>query len=286
MPSTNSIAVSAATVPQAAEAPKAGGLVRRVVSALVLASVGVLSIEAGGVLFYSAVLLVASLLAWEWARLADRSAIRAGAAGASLFVVLAIGLTLSSFSLAFGLVVAVAVVWLAIGLIANPFGRWIALGILYVGASAVAALWLRADPTGGREAVFWLVAVCIATDTGAYFVGRALRGPKLAPRLSPNKTWAGCVGGLLCAGAVGYVAAPYMRMSDAFLLAAASVGVSVTAQVGDLLESAAKRCFGVKNSGSLVPGHGGLFDRFDSIVGATLAVAVACLFIGRSVILW
>jgi phosphatidate cytidylyltransferase len=287
MPSTNSIAASAVTVPPAAEAPAAGGLTRRVVSALVLAGFGVFSIEAGGGLFYSTVLLVASFLVWEWARFADRSAIRAGVAGASLLVALAVvGLTLSPFSLAFGLVVALAVVWLAAGLIAVPSGRWIALGVLYVGAWAVAALWLRADPTGGREAVFWVVAVCVATDTGAYFVGRALRGPKLAPRLSPNKTWAGCVGGLLCAGAVGYVAAPYMRMSDAFLLTAASVAVSFAAQVGDLVESAAKRRHGVKNSGSLVPGHGGLFDRFDSIIGATLAVAVACLFIGRSVILW
>jgi phosphatidate cytidylyltransferase len=257
-----------------------------VASALVLAGFGALSIEAGGVLFYSAVLLVASLLVWEWARLADRSAARAGAAGVSLLVALAVGLTLSPLSLAFGLVVAVAVVWLAIGLIGVPSGRWTALGIIYVGAWAVAALWLRADPTGGRETVFWLIGVCIATDTGAYFIGRALRGPKLAPRFSPSKTWAGCIGGLLCAGIVGYVAAPYMRAADAFLLATASVGVSVTAQVGDLVESAAKRRYGVKNSGSLVPGHGGLFDRFDSIVGATLAVAAACLFIGRSVILW
>ncbi|MHB1217609.1 MAG: phosphatidate cytidylyltransferase [Alphaproteobacteria bacterium] len=286
MPSTNSIAVSAVTVPPAAEAPGAGGLARRAASALVLAGFGALSIEAGGVLFYSVVLLVASLLVWEWARLADRSTARAGAAGASLLVALAVGLTLSPFSLAFGLVVAVAVVWLAVGLIAVPSGRWTALGIFYVGAWAVAALWLRADPTGGREAVFWLVGVCIATDTGAYFIGRALRGPKLAPRLSPNKTWAGCIGGLLCAGAVGYVAAPYMRMSGAVLLAVASVGVSIAAQAGDLLESAAKRRHGVKNSGNLIPGHGGLFDRFDSIIGATLAVAAACLFIGRSVILW
>lgn len=286
MPSTNSIAVSAVTVPPAAEAPRAGSLARRVASALVLAGFGALSIEAGGVLFYSTVLLVAALLVWEWVRLADRSAVRAGVSGVSLLLALAVGLTLSPFSLAFGLVVAVAVVWLAIGLIAVPSGRWAALGIFYVGAWAVAALWLRADPTGGREAIFWLVAVCVATDTGAYFIGRALHGPKLVPRLSPNKTWAGCIGGLLCAGIVGYVAAPYMRMSDAFLLAAASVGVSVAAQVGDLVESAAKRRYGAKDSGSLVPGHGGLFDRFDSIVGATLAVAIACLFVGRSVILW
>lgn len=286
MPSTNSIAVSAVTVPPEAEAPGAGSLARRAVSALVLAGFGALSIEAGGILFYSSVLLVASLLVWEWARLADRSSMRAGVAGASLLVALAIGLTLSPYSLVFGLIVALAVTWFAIGLIAVPTGRWIALGVLYVGAWAVAALWLRADPTGGRETVFWLVAVCVATDTGAYFIGRALRGPKLMPRLSPNKTWAGCIGGLLSAGLVGYVAAPYMRVSDAALLAAASVGISVAAQVGDLLESAAKRRYGVKNSGSLIPGHGGLFDRFDSIVCATLAVAVACLFIGRSVSLW
>jgi phosphatidate cytidylyltransferase len=85
---------------------------------------------------------------------------------------------------------------------------------------------------------------------------------------------------------LGYLAAPYMRVSDAVLLAGASVVVSVAAQVGDLLESAAKRRYGAKDSGRLIPGHGGLFDRFDSIVGATLAVAAACLFVGRGVILW
>lgn len=286
MPSTNSIAVNAVTVPQAVEVPRTGSLARRVASALVLAGLGALSIEAGGVLFNSTVLLVAAVLVWEWVRLADRSAVRAGISGVSLLLALAVGLTLSTFSLAFGLVVAVALVWLVIGLIAIPSARWTALGVLYVGAWAVAALWIRADPTGGREAVFWLVAVCVATDTGAYFIGRALRGPRLAPRMSPNKTWAGCIGGLLCAGIVGYVAAPYMRMSDALLLSAASVGVSVAAQVGDLVESAAKRRHGAKDSGSLIPGHGGLFDRFDSIVGATLAVAIACLFVGRGVILW
>jgi len=273
-------------VPPEAEAPEAGSLGRRAVSALVLAGIGVLSIGAGGILFNVAVLVVAALLVWEWARLADRSAVRAGVAGLSVLAALTVGLVFSPLSIAFGLVVAVAVVWLAARLIAVPSGGWIALGILYVGAWAVAVLWLRAEPTGGREAVFWLVAVCVATDTGAYFIGRLIGGPKLAPRLSPKKTWAGCIGGLLCAGALGYGAAPYMRMSDAALLPAASVGVSIAAQLGDLLESAAKRRYGAKNSGSLIPGHGGLFDRFDSIIGATLAVAVACLFVGRSVILW
>ncbi len=273
-------------MPPEAEAPEAGSLGRRAVSALVLAGIGVLAIGAGGILFNVAVLVVAALLVWEWARLGDHSALRAGVAGLSILVALAVGLMVSPLSIAFGLVVAVSVVWLAARLIAVPSGGWIALGILYVGAWAVAVLWLRAEPTGGREAVFWLVAVCVATDTGAYFIGRLLGGPKLAPRLSPKKTWAGCIGGLLCAGILGYLAAPYMRASDAALLAAASVGVSVAAQLGDLLESAAKRRYGVKNSGSLIPGHGGLFDRFDSIIGATLAVAVACLFVGRSVILW
>ena len=280
------IAVSAVTVPPEVEAPEAGSLGRRAVSALVLAGVGVLAISAGGILFDAAVLLVAALLVWEWARLADRSAVRPGAAGVSLLVALAIGLALSPSSIAFGLVVALAVIWLGTSLIAAPSGGWISLGVLYVGAWAVAVFWLRADPTGGREAVFWLVSVCVATDSGAYFIGRILGGPKLAPRLSPKKTWAGCIGGLLCAGVLGYVAAPYMRMSDAALLAAASVGISIAAQLGDLLESAAKRRYGAKNSGSLIPGHGGLFDRFDSIIGATLAVAVACLFVGRSVIFW
>lgn len=286
MPSKSFSAVSAVTVPPAAEAPGTESLARRVASALVLAGFGALAIEAGGVLFYSVILLAASLLVWEWARLVDRSALRAAIAGASILTILAVGLAVTPPSLAFGLVVAVAVAWFLAGLLTGSCERWIALGVLYVGAWAVAALWLRADPVSGRTVVFWLVAVCVATDTGAYFIGRALRGPKLVPRLSPNKTWAGCVGGLLCAGLTGYVAAPIMRMPDAVLLAAVSVGVSIAAQLGDLVESAVKRRFGAKDSGSLIPGHGGLFDRFDSIVGATLAVTVTCLFIGRSVTLW
>lgn len=278
--------MSAGTVPPAVEAPGSGGLAWRVVSALVLAGFGALAVEAGGLLFNITVVIVSALLVWEWGRLADSSVARTVGAAASLIAALALGQGIGPLSLTFGMVLAAAVIWFVAGFVAAPSCRWVALGIAYVGAWAVAALWLRADPTGGREAVYWLIAVCVATDTGAYFIGRALGGPKLAPRLSPKKTWAGCFGGLLCAGALGYFAAPYMRAANAALLAGASIGVSVAAQVGDLLESAAKRRYGAKDSGRLIPGHGGLFDRFDSIVGATLAVAVACLFIGRSVILW
>lgn len=285
MHSTSSIAVSAVTVPRATDAPRTG-LGRRVASAVLLAAFGGLAIYTGGRLFQGAVLLAAAVLMWEWTRLEGGPAYRAWAAAVVLPAALGAGMVLGPFSLAFGLVVACAVVWLALGLVALPSARWIALGTFYVGAWAVAAFWLRAEPTGGREAVFWLIAVCIATDTGAYFVGRAVGGPLLAPRISPNKTWAGSLGGLLCAAAVGFFAARLMRGPDPLFLVLVSVGVSVAAQLGDLAESAAKRHFGVKDSGRLIPGHGGLFDRFDSIVGATLAVAVATIVVGRSVVLW
>jgi len=164
--------------------------------------------------------------------------------------------------------------------------RWTAVGIAYVIAAVMALVWLRSDPEQGRLTVFWLLAVVWATDIGAYVVGSLIGGPKLAPRISPGKTWAGVVGGLgfgLAVGVLSVVVEPALEYSPVL---AWSLVASIVCQIGDLAESALKRSFGVKDSGRLIPGHGGLLDRMDGMMAAALAVAAAGLVNGGSVLAW
>jgi phosphatidate cytidylyltransferase len=125
-----------------------------------------------------------------------------------------------------------------------------------------------------------------ANDIAAYACGRAIGGPKLAPRLSPNKTWAGFVGGVASAGALGWAAARLAGAAAPAPLAAASLFLAVAGQLGDLAESAAKRHFGVKDSSRLIPGHGGILDRVDGLLAASVAAAVLSLGTGRSPLFW
>ncbi len=149
----------------------------------------------------------------------------------------------------------------------------VALGIAYVGLAAIALLYLRDQPRGVLLAL-WTLAIVWATDIGAYFAGRAIGGPKLAPAISPAKTWAGLIGGMVAAGAVGALigAAGHLPVATWWL----GAPLAVVAQAGDLAESALKRRAGVKDSGRLLPGHGGVLDRVDGLLPvATLVAAIA-----------
>jgi phosphatidate cytidylyltransferase len=151
---------------------------------------------------------------------------------------------------------------------------WGGLATLWIALPCAAILWLDRG-AGGRERIIYLFTVVWASDIGAYAFGRLIGGPKLAPALSPNKTWAGAIGGLGCAMVIGaLIGAAYTAHPPALLLAVSAV-VAIAAQVGDLIESFAKRCFNVKDSGGLIPGHGGLLDRLDSLLLAALALALA-----------
>jgi phosphatidate cytidylyltransferase len=156
----------------------------------------------------------------------------------------------------------------------HPF--WLAAGLLYIAAAVLGFLWLRHDPTWGRETALWLIVVVSATDIGAYFTGKAVGGPRLAPRISPGKTWAGLGGGI---GAAIVVAAIFAASigGDTLAVALFALPVALVSQMGDLLESAVKRRFGFKDAGRLLPGHGGLLDRVDGLAAATLFVAVVKL---------
>lgn len=147
-------------------------------------------------------------------------------------------------------------------------------GMLYIGVPAFALIvleWARFD------LVFWLMLVTWSTDIFAYFAGRAIGGPKLAPRISPNKTWAGLVGGMAGAGVVGAVAAWIFDLDPIFMFAGALMGL--IAQLGDLYESRVKRRLGVKDSGTLLPGHGGVLDRLDGMLPVVLATLLLLLLI-------
>ncbi|MEA3004507.1 MAG: phosphatidate cytidylyltransferase [Sphingomonadales bacterium] len=165
----------------------------------------------------------------------------------------------------------------AIGLVCGAISRRLALGwgYLYVAIPAFALVLLN---WAWFELVFWLMLVTWATDIFAYFAGRGLGGPKLAPRISPNKTWSGLIGGMAGAAVVGALAAWLLDIGPPFLFLGAPMGL--IAQLGDLYESWVKRRAGVKDSGGLIPGHGGVLDRLDGllpVVVATLLILVATL---------
>lgn len=158
----------------------------------------------------------------------------------------------------------------------RPVMRLVA--IAYVLAAVVALLWLRHQPALGRETILWIVCCTWATDIGAYVVGRSAGGARLAPRISPGKTWSGLVGGMAWAAVASAAFGYAFGLGQTILLAVVGALLAVVGQVGDLLESAMKRSAGVKDSGTLIPGHGGLLDRVDGLVAILLVVALVRLF--------
>ena len=157
-------------------------------------------------------------------------------------------------------------------------GRPLVLGLLYCGLPAVALIWLRAAPWGFYATLF-VMAVVWGADIAAYFTGRAIGGPKLAPAISPNKTWSGAFGGLLgsllAAGALALLWPGHANVAGIGRLAVLALPLAVLSILGDLYESHLKRRAGVKDSGTLLPGHGGVMDRLDGLVPAAVAGAGA-----------
>ena len=255
----------------------------RIGSALVLAPLAVGVAYLGGWIFAAFWGIAAIVVMWEWITLVSdndrRSVLMIGIVAVALAVALAASSVGASDHLR-DLRFAAAPIVLIMGMLASgaiaPRERasWVAAGIPYAGAMGLAPIVLRSDAEFGFVAMIFLFAVVWVTDIAAYFVGRAVGGPKLKPRLSPNKTWSGSIGGL--AGAV-LAAVLVVQFSGAGSIGAAiliAMALSVFAQVGDLLESGIKRRFGAKDAGSLIPGHGGLMDRLDGFVAAAV---LACL---------
>ena len=148
---------------------------------------------------------------------------------------------------------------------------WITAGIGYAGCMVLAPILLRADTVYGLSAMLLLFAIVWATDIFAYFAGRAIGGPKLAPAISPKKTWAGAIAGTVGAIIVAVALAGLLGQFDKGTIAVVALLLSIMAQLGDLLESSIKRRFGAKDAGHLIPGHGGVMDRLDGFWAAAVA---------------
>jgi phosphatidate cytidylyltransferase len=277
------------SVPAPAAGQDSRNLAQRVAAALVLAPVALAAAYFGGGWWALLATLGAIGLYAEWL------AIVSLARQAGLVASGAAALAIAGFLLAAGriemalvvLVVALIVVaWLA------PERRdWAAAGFFYAGAAETASVLLRLDPQKGFSALLFVLLVVWVTDIGAYFAGRGIGGPKLWPRVSPKKTWAGAIGGLVASLAVagGFFAGGLGRAVPLLLLGAV---LSIASQCGDLFESAVKRRFGVKDSSHVIPGHGGLLDRLDGYVAAVVLAAVLGVLrggvdgVGRGLMVW
>ena len=250
----------------------------RVLSAVILAPLVIGAMWLGGVWFLLVVWGAVGLLALEWATMsAPETPIRAGVVMALMLLVAAVAVKSGYFKSAWlAVALGAAVVW-AVAMVwrrdDGPLHE--AFGMLYLGAPMVSLLWLRSGGQG-RAWTLMLLAATWSADIGAYAGGSVLGGPKLWPRISPKKTWSGFGVGILAAMAAGEAVAwllPGQGGPTAAWAWAAGLVVGLATMAGDLCESMLKRGFGVKDSGSLIPGHGGLLDRVDGLMFATLAMA-------------
>jgi phosphatidate cytidylyltransferase len=245
----------------------------RVVVGVALICIASGALLIGGVAFWILMAIAGVLMQGEWA---DLMGADPGTRRLSMFAV--------SVPLAILSPLAAGPSFFALGIVAAAFlfalvatrSSLVAVGIIYVCIPVLALLLLRGQPGAGEGLLlaFWALGLVWATDIGAYFAGRALGGPKLAPKVSPSKTWSGLGGGVCAALAFGF--ALHAAAGLSLRLAAASGILAVAAQAGDLFESFLKRRAGVKDSGSLLPGHGGVMDRLD---GAVAVAPLAALLV-------
>ncbi|MER2534583.1 MAG: phosphatidate cytidylyltransferase [Rhizobiaceae bacterium] len=256
------------------EGGRLSNLQLRIVSSVVLAA-AVLGLTClGGLPFRLLAVAIGAAMMVEWCAMAGEACSRRGAAIAGGFLCAMLLAILAGLpaELVFSLLGAGVVASLVDSRIRRE-QVWPAAGLAYAGLSAASLAFLRGSDQAGLVAILFLFAVVWATDVMAYFCGRALGGPKLAPSISPGKTRSGAAGGALF-GVLAGVGVAFAAGASVLLLAPAALLLSVVSQAGDLFESWVKRRHGKKDSGALIPGHGGVMDRVDGLVAAALALYV------------
>jgi len=248
----------------------------RIITAAFLIIISLSATWAGGILFRAFILIIGALIYHEWQILtAPHNNILLRVSGWLVYLGLA-GLLLldhSAQAVCLSLLAAVVILGLLNRLLIGwQGGGWLAGGLLYALAAPITLAFIR-DEAAGLSGVLFLYAVVWATDSAAYFSGRALGGAKLAPKISPNKTWSGAIGGALAACVAGLVIVwlrPDLGFSLPLALMTAFV-LCVISQIGDIGESWLKRHFHAKDSGTFLPGHGGFMDRADGLIAASVA---------------
>ena len=261
----------------------------RIAVAAVLIPLAVAIAYAGGWLWATLVTLAAIGLFVEWLAIVGLAGVTRAMVPGVVALVIG-GVCLASGRLDAALVV-LGVGLVAVAAIVPERRDWAAAGFLYAAAAEVASVLVRLDPVKGFAALMFVLLIVWVTDSGGYFAGRGIGGPKLWPRVSPKKTWAGAIGGLAASlvVAAGFAALDLGRIGPLLLI---SGMLSVVSQLGDLFESAVKRRFGVKDSSHIIPGHGGLMDRLDGFVAAVVVAAIFGFLragadgVGRGLMVW
>ena len=280
---TEGDAAPAAVVEQGSQ-----NLLMRVIAALVLAPSAIAIAYAGGWFWLGLVTLAAIGLYVEWLTIVGARTPRVMAAGIVTLFGAAVWLGIGRIGATY-VIVALGVI---VAALLSPHRRgWAALGGCYAFAALIASVAVRLDQVWGFTALMFVLLIVWVTDIGGYFAGRGLGGPKLWPRVSPKKTWAGAIGGFVASlfVAAGFAAFGLGRAGPLVLLGAV---LSVASQLGDLFESAVKRRFGVKDSSHIIPGHGGLLDRLDGFVAAVVLAAIFGFLrggadgVGRGLVVW
>ena len=243
--------------------------------------VGFGAVWLGGWIFGGLVALAAGLMYWEWQGLygarGQRANVAAAFCGAGPLLFLGAG--------AEAALIGCLIYVVAVGLAARRTGPLFpAAGFAYIYLACISLVWLRALDPAGLVTVIWLGVAVVMTDSCAYFTGRTLGGPKLAPKISPKKTWSGLIGGIAGAAAGGGVLAAVVDADIGTVVLVSGV-LAVVAQIGDLAISKAKRAFDVKDSSNIIPGHGGVLDRFDGILSSSLTMVLLSLA-GGNPLLW
>lgn len=266
-----------------------GNLFMRIVAALVLAPLTIAIAWVGSWPWIVLVTAAAMLLYFEWLMIVGASSNRRIAAiGIAVLGSAGIFLLVSRTDLSIGVIVA-GIIFAAI--LARGQQIWVAGGLAYAAAALIASVLVRLDASMGFVALVFVLLVVWVTDIGGYFAGRGIGGPKLWPRVSPKKTWAGAAGGLILSLiiAAAFAILGFGKMLPLLLLGTL---LSVVSQLGDLFESAVKRRFGVKDSSHIIPGHGGLLDRLDGFVAAIVIAALIGFSrggldgVGRGFMIW
>ena len=288
---TEGEAAPAAASEHDSQNPESGSrnLVMRVIAALILAPLAIAITYAGGWLWILLVTLAVIGLYVEWLTIVglarEMPVVVSGIAALAVAgLCLAIGrIDAASGVLAIGLA--------AVALLTRERRNWTAAGFFYAAAAEMASVLVRLDSVNGFVALIFVLLIVWVTDIGGYFAGRGIGGPKLWPRVSPKKTWAGAAGGFAASLAVAFGFAAFDLGKTGALLLLGAV-LSVVSQLGDLFESAVKRRFGVKDSSHVIPGHGGLLDRLDGFVAAIIVAAIFGFLrggadgVGRGLMVW
>ena len=243
----------------------------RVAAGVTMAAAALIVAWIGGFVFVAFWFAASAVVLWEWQRLPGGERLIERVAAGALALALAALFALNGASV--GALVALSLGAAAAAWIAPAGSKsWAGAGTIYAGSLVVSLGLLRASPYYGLAAILWLYAVVWGADVAAYFAGRLIGGPKLWPSVSPGKTWSGAVVGVFAGAGLGLLVAPWTN--GPLALFSLGLATAVVSALGDLFESALKRRFGVKDSSGLIPGHGGLMDRLDAFIAASVFAAV------------